>query len=98
MPAYKLDSKRWYFTFYLNGKKYKKTKWNGEILKTKTEALQAERECKEQLTGNHDADRITLYELYDQYVSTTKINIKNSTLKKYAEFKKYYLTLISNKK
>lgn len=94
------DKKRWYFSFYYEGKKYKKEVWNGEPMLSKTEATQAEYECRQQLEKQKAMEQgdMTLYELYDDFVSKTKSNLKVSSKKNYITFKKNYLPLIPNKK
>lgn len=92
------DKKRWYFSFYYDGKKYKKEVWKGEPMLSKAEALKCAYELIEQLdhAKNFGKDNMTLYELYDDYVLHTKHSLKISTTTKYQTFKKCYLSLIDD--
>lgn len=92
------DKKRWYFSFYFEGKKYKKEIWNGKPMISKAEAIQGEFEFRQQLEHQKELQQgnMTLYELYDDFVSKTKSNLKDSSLLKYKTFKREYLSLIKD--
>lgn len=93
------DKKRWYFTFYYGGKKIKREIWNGEPMYSKAEALKCAYELIEQLEQAKRIDNgdMSLYELYDDFVSKTKNNLKITTKNNYEIFKRNYLPLIENK-
>jgi len=94
------DKKRWYFSFYFEGKKYKKEVWKGQPMISKAEAIQAEYEFKQQLEKAKALEQgdMTLYELFDDFVKKTKGSLKVSSKNNYAIFKRNYLCLIENKK
>ena len=102
MPVYKFTDGRkgWYFQFYFEGKKIKKERWNKQRMETKAEALRCEHECLQQLNEekNKKLGKITLYELYDDFVNASKSNLKESTkVTAYEKFKRNYLILIKDK-
>ena len=102
MPVYKFTDGRkgWYFQFYFEGKKIKKERWNKQRMETKAEALRCEHECLQQLNEekNKKLGKITLYELYDDFVNASKTNLKESTkVGSYEKFKRNYLILIKDK-
>ena len=100
MPVYKFTDGRkgWYFQGYYKGKKYKKERWKGQHLDTKNAAIIAEREFLEEKV--HEEARkqgqLTLYELYDQYVASSKGSLKVSSMRRYDVFKRIYLALLKN--
>lgn len=91
---FKDGRKGYYFSFYLNGKRYKKEKYNGQRMLTKGEALAAEQDYKKSL--NNNPEDITFYELYEQFIETKK-NIKISSFNHYVVFKRNHLVLFPNK-
>lgn len=94
MPVYKLNNKRWYFSFHYNGKRYKRTTWNDEPLTSKGQAQEAERELLDQLKKEQDRTGryLTISGLLDEYVTNTKSNLKVTTMREYDKFKRLYLT------
>lgn len=94
------NKKRWYFSFYYDGKKYKKETWNGEPMMTKTEALQGAYDLIAQLDKAKSLAEgdMSLYELFDDFVSKTKSNLKIGSQNRYDIFKRNYLNLIEDKK
>ena len=98
MAIYKFTDGRkgYYFSFYYQGKKIKKERWNGQRMETKNEAIKCEFECKSQLEKFGDASKITLYDLYDEFIKSSKANLKESTIANYNKFRKNYLTLIKD--
>lgn len=62
---------------------------------SKAEAQAAEREFLNEL-GLH-TENISLYELFDEYIKTTKSTFKVSTQHKYTKFKRNYLILLDDK-
>lgn len=69
-------------------------------MNSKAQAIAAEHECKQQLLNDKAKKQgnLTLYELYEEYVKTSKSTLKESTTgKNYATFKKVYLPLIEDK-
>ena len=102
MPVYKFTDGRkgWYFQFYFEGKKIKKERWNNEHMESKAAALRAEHECKQLLLDDkaRKQGKLTLYELFDEYVKAAKGNLKESTKEgTYTKFKNNYLRLIDDK-
>lgn len=103
MPAYRKKSgkKGWYIKFMYQGKQIKKENnpFTKDAMLSKVEALQLEREYIAFLDkeSKKRAGAITLYELYDEFVSNAKGSIKISTTRRYDIFKRLYLDLISNK-
>lgn len=101
MPVYKFTDGRkgWYFQGYYNGKKYKKERWQGKHLDTKNAAIIAEREFLEDKEHEEakKQGKITLYELFDLYVSSSKASLKISSKAKYDQFKRLYLSLLPDK-
>ena len=96
MPVYKdAKTKHWYFVVTHNYKQYKRVKWNGNYMLSKTEATAAEREFLNELELN--TENITLYQLFDEYVKTTKSTLKESTQHKYTKFRRNYLVLLPDK-
>lgn len=93
------DKKRWYFSFYFEGKKYKKEIWNGKPMISKAEAIQGEFEFRQQLEHQKELQQgnMSLYELYDDFVSKTKSNLKVGSQNRYEIFKNNYLILIKDK-
>lgn len=100
MPVYKFTDGRsgWYFQFYFNKKKIKKEKWKGKHMNSKAEALKCEFECRKELAENAGSlDDKMLYDLYEEFIATTKNNLKVSTSANYDKFRRLYLTKIPNK-
>lgn len=102
MPVYKFTDGRkgWYFQFYFEGKKIKKERWKNERMESKAEATRCEHECLQMLKEekNKKRGKLTLYELYDDFVNASKGNLKESTkVSSYEKFKRNYLTLIKDK-
>lgn len=95
MPVYKDKNKHWYFIVTINYKQYKRVLWNKHYMLSKTEAQAAEREFLSQFEIN--TETIKLYDLFDEYVKTTKSTLKAATQHKYTKFKRNYLILIENK-
>jgi integrase len=98
MAIYKFTDGRkgYYFSFYYQGKKIKKERWNGQRMESKADAIKCEFECKQQLEKFGNADNITLYDLYDEFIESSKANLKASTIANYKKFKRNYLTLIND--
>ena len=98
MSVHKLSGKRWYFQFYFEGKKYKRTTWNNQPINSKAEATTAESEFKEQLAKEKDRinGKMTLYELFDDFVKSAKSNLKITAIKNYNTFRNAYLPLIND--
>lgn len=91
--------KGWYFQFYFNGKKIKKEKWKGNRMINKADAIAAEAECKQELQAEYDRQigKMTLYELWDDYVAKSKSNLKDASFQRYNIFKNNHLNLIEDK-
>lgn len=102
MPVYKFTDGRkgWYFQFYFEGRKIKKERWKNERMESKAEATRCEHECLQMLKEekNKKSGKLTLYELYDDFVNASKSNLKESTLETaYLKFKRNYLILIKDR-
>lgn len=95
MPVYKDKYKHWYFIVTINYKQYKRIKYNGQYMLSKTEALKCERDFIDSL--GLSTSNVTLYQLFDEYTATTKSTLKESTQYKYVKFKRNYLVLIPDK-
>ena len=95
MPAYRFTDGRkgWYFQFLWNGKKYKKERWKGARMNTKSDALRGEFEFKKELEqeASKVGGNISFLELFEEWMGTCKSNIKSSTLKNYQAIKKSHL-------
>ena len=98
MAVYKFTDGRkgYYFSFYHNGKKIKKERWNNQRMESKADAIKCEFECKKQLEKFGNADKMTLYQLYDEFIKSSKANLKASTIANYNKFRKNYLILIDD--
>jgi len=97
MPVYRdAKNKRWYFTVTKNYKQYKRIKWHDKYMVSKAEAQAAEREFLNELELN--ISDISLYQLFNEYIETTKSTLKISTQNNYDKFKNNYLILLDDKK
>ena len=80
MPVYKFTDGRkgWYFQFYFEGKKRKKERRKNERMESKSETTRCEHECLQMLKEekNEKSGKLTLYELYDDFVNASKSNLK----------------------
>ena len=97
MPVYRdIKNKRWYFVVTINYKQYKRVKYNNSYMLSKTEALACERDFINSLDLN--TSDISLYQLFNEYIETTKSTLKISTQNNYDKFKNNYLVLLDDKK
>ena len=97
MPVYKDKNKHWYFVVTINYKQYKRVKYNGEYMLSKTEALSCEHQFIESLKGK-DTESLTMLDLFNEYINASKTSLKASTQYNYQKFKNNYLKDIENKK
>ena len=95
MPVYKDKNKHWYFVVTIDYKQYKRTKWQNQYMLSKQEALNCEREFIKQL--GLATSELTLYGLYDEFISSTKSTLKASSFFTYVKFKRNYLIYIKDK-
>lgn len=99
MPVYKFTDGRkgWFFSFYFNGKKYKKERYNKKPMLTKAEAQACENEYKSFLEDEYnksfipEKEKLTILEAFDNYTESKRVVLKASTMVKYSTFRKCYL-------
>ena len=77
MPVYKDKNKHWYFVVTINYKQYKRVKFNGKYMLSKTEALACENEFIKSL--ELQTNDITLYQLFNEFINSTKSTLKVSS-------------------
>ena len=98
MPVYKdAKTKHWFFVVCINYKQYKRKKWNGNYMLSKTEALKCEKEFISEMQGLSD-DELTMVDLFNEYIKASKTSLKASTQYNYEKFKRNHLYSLANKK
>jgi len=98
MPVYKDKNKHWYFIVTINYKQYKRVKYNGEYMLSKTEALICEQKFIESLKDNDNNENLTMLDLFNEYLKASKSSLKPSTRLNYEKFARNYLKYLENKK
>jgi len=89
--------KGWYFSVRISGKQYKKERYKNKKMASKIEAQQAEQDFIRSMS-NPEADTVTIYELFEEFISTNKGTFKETTLHNYDKFRRNKLTLIPDKR
>lgn len=94
---FKDGRKGWYFSVRISGKQYKKERYNNKKMASKLEAQVAEQDFIKRMSIP-EADTVTIYELFEEFISTNKGTFKETTLHNYDKFRRNKLTLIPDKR